>query len=69
MMTTRMVDMANQIAMSVPDRDRAAEETASHLVSFWSPAMIAALDAYAADHRDDLSAEVHDALAIWRERP
>lgn len=66
MMTQRMIDMANQIAMNVPDRDRAAEETAAHLRSFWAPSMLGALQAYAADHGEEFSTEVLDALAILR---
>ena len=64
--TARLVDMANQIAMSVPDRDRAAEETAAHLRAFWTPAMIRSLDERAATGRSGLRAEVTDALALLR---
>lgn len=64
--TDRLVAMANQIAMSVPDRGHAAERTAEHLRAFWAPSMLASLDAYAAEHGDDVAAEVHDALAILK---
>ncbi len=64
MRTHRLVEMANQIAMSIPDRGHAAELTAAHLRSFWTPAMIAELDAHARENGPDVSAEVHDALSI-----
>lgn len=64
--TARLVDMANQIAMSVPDRDRAAEETAAHLRAFWTPAMIRSLDAHQVAGAADLSAEAVDALDMLR---
>lgn len=67
--TQRLVDMANQIAMSVPDRSRAAEETALHLRAFWAPSMLEALDAHAAGHREDVASEVLDALDILRGAP
>ena len=67
--TERLVAMANQIAMSVPDRAHAAERTAEHLRAFWAPSMLAALDAHATGHGDDVAAEVHDALAILRGAP
>lgn len=35
-----VVKMANQISMNVPDRSRVAEQTATHLRSFWAPVMI-----------------------------
>lgn len=65
-MTERMVAMANQIAANVPDRAHAPQQTAAHLTSFWAPSMISALRAYAEDHWDDLSPEVHEALAIMK---
>jgi hypothetical protein len=68
MMTERMVVMANQIAANVPDRAHASQQTAAHLTSFWAPSMIAALRAYAYEHEDELSAEVHEALAIMEGR-
>lgn len=64
MMTQRMVVMANQIADNVPDRGRAAEETAVHLRSFWTPAMLTALREYARTHPHDLEPNVHRALAL-----
>ena len=66
MTAQRLVDMANQIAMSVPDRGRAAEETAAHLRAFWTPAMIRALDDHATAGQGDLSAVVVDALDMLR---
>lgn len=66
MMTQRMVDMANQIAMNIPDRSRAAEGTANHLRAFWTPAMLRELDAYVATHQADVSIDVHEALVILR---
>jgi hypothetical protein len=35
-----VVKMANQISANVPDRSRVAEQTATHLRSFWAPVMI-----------------------------
>lgn len=67
--TGRLVAMANQIALSVPDREHAAQRTAEHLRAFWAPSMLEALDAHVAEHGDDVSAEVHDALAILRGAP
>lgn len=65
----RLVSMANQIAMSVPDRSQAAQQTAAHLKAFWAPAMIEALDAHVAGHRNDVASEVLDALDILRGTP
>lgn len=64
--TGRLVAMANQIAVSIPQRDQVVELTAAHLRAFWTPAMLADLQAHAAADGQDVSAEVKDALAVLR---
>ena len=66
MMVGRLVTMANQIAMNIPQRDQVVELTAAHLRAFWTPSMLADLQAHAASHGEDVSAEVQDALAMLR---
>ena len=60
----RLVAMVDQIAASVPDRQRAAEETAAHLRAFWPPRMIADLREVAAADAAGLSPTALDALAL-----
>jgi formate dehydrogenase major subunit len=60
----RLADMAAQIAASAPDPSRVAELTAQHLTSFWTPAMIDALRAHAAQRPADVAPAVREALAI-----
>jgi hypothetical protein len=63
---SRLARMANQIAMSVPDRAVAADQTAVHLRSFWTPAMIDALVTEAVENPSSVSPVVHEALGILR---
>ncbi|MDO8308199.1 MAG: formate dehydrogenase subunit delta [Actinomycetota bacterium] len=58
--------MANQIAASVPDAARSAEQTAAHLHAFWTPQMIADLRLAAGTDPERLRADVHRALALLR---
>jgi hypothetical protein len=67
--TERLVRMANQIAASVPDRDRAAEETAAHIRSFWAPSMIDDLLVEAHRYADRLSPVASEALTILQREP
>jgi hypothetical protein len=62
----RIVRMANQISVSVPDGRQAAEETAAHLRSFWAPVMIADLADVAAREPERLQPAVRAALALLR---
>lgn len=64
MSSESLVRMANQISISVPLPDQAAELTAAHIRSFWTPAMIAQLADHAAGSPDDLRPGVLDALGI-----
>ena len=62
MTAPRFVRMANQIAMSVPDRARVPAQTAAHLRAFWPRPMIDDLADYAQQHPDDVLPDVHAAL-------
>lgn len=66
MITERLVAMANQIALGVPDRRQVSERVATHLRRFWAPSMIDELAAYAPCHKGELQPEVIDALAVLR---
>ena len=66
MITERLVTMANQIALGVPDRRHVSEQVAFHLRSFWAPSMIDELAAYAPAHESELRPEVLEALAVLR---
>lgn len=66
MITERLVTMANQIALGVPDRGHVSEQIVTHLRSFWAPSMIDELAAYAPAHEGELHPEVLDALAVLR---
>ena len=66
MITERLVTMANQIALGVPDRHHVSEQVVTHLRSFWAPSMIDELAAYAPSHESELQPEVIDALAVLR---
>lgn len=66
MITERLVAMANQIALGVPDRRHVSEQVAFHLRSFWAPSMIDELAAYAPTHEGELQPEVLAALAVLR---
>ena len=66
MITERLVAMANQIALGVPDRRHVSEQLVTHLRSFWAPSMIDELAAYAPAHESELQPEVIDALAVLR---
>ena len=59
-----LVRMAQQIARNnaALGPDRAAAKIAGHLQSFWTPAMIDELRAFAADGPGDLDADVLAAL-------
>jgi len=61
--TDRIVRMANQIAASVPDPTRAAEQTATHLRTFWAPVMIVDLAEAARREPEQVSPTVRAALA------
>ena len=63
----RLAKMANQIAASIPDAGRSAEQTAAHLRAFWTPRMIADLGRVARADPDGLRADVHRALALLRQ--
>jgi formate dehydrogenase major subunit len=60
----RLIAMANQIAASVPDRERAAEETAQHLTAFWPRAMIEELQSSAAQDAGQVSPVTRAALGL-----
>jgi hypothetical protein len=64
--TDRIVRMANQIAASVPDPSRAADQTAAHLLTFWAPVMIADLLEAARQEPERVSPTVHAALSTLR---
>jgi hypothetical protein len=66
MITSRLVAMANQIALGVPDRAHVADQVALHLRSFWAPSMINELAAHAEASPGDLQPEVVEALATLR---
>lgn len=66
MITSRLVAMANQIALGVPDRAHAASQLSQHLRSFWAPAMIDQLASHAAASPGDLEPEVIVALETLR---
>jgi len=66
MITSRLVTMANQIALGVPDRAHVAAQVAQHLRSFWAPSMINHLAAHAAASPGDLQPEVIEALVNLR---
>jgi hypothetical protein len=66
MITTRLVAMANQIALGVPDRAHVADQVVQHLRSFWAPFMINELAAHAAASPGDLQPEVVCALMNLR---
>jgi len=66
MITERLVTMANQIAASVPVQADAAGLTATHLGSFWSPAMIDELSEFARAHPEALTPAAAEALARLR---
>jgi hypothetical protein len=66
MKTDSLVKMANQIAISVPDQGAAVDQTATHLRSFWTPAMIDTLADYRHQHPDSVNATVGSALDILR---
>lgn len=59
--------MANQISRNVPDQAHAAQQTAAHLRTFWTPAMIAALADEVRTDTSDVRPEVTAALALVRE--
>ena len=61
-----LVKMANQIAISVPDQTAAVEQTATHLKSFWSPAMIQDLDSFRHEHPEAVNQTVGLALDSLR---
>jgi hypothetical protein len=62
----RMVRMANQISVSVPDARLAADETAAHLRAFWAPVMIDDLADVARREPERLQPAVRAALALLR---
>jgi hypothetical protein len=64
--TARLVRMADQIAASVPVPARAADQTATHLRTFWAPAMIDDLAAVARADSGAVSPAVREALAALR---
>lgn len=66
MITSRLVAMANQIALGVPDRTHVAAQVAQHLRTLWAPSMINELAAHAAASPSDLQHEVVEALAHLR---
>ena len=66
MITERLVAMANQIALGVPDRRHVSEQVVTHLRSFWAPSMIDELAAYAPAYEGELQPEVLAALAVLR---
>ena len=66
MITSRLVAMANQIALGVPDRAHVANQVALHIRSFWAPSMINELAAHAAASPVDLRPEVVEALENLR---
>jgi len=66
MITSRLVAMANQIALGVPDRAHVADQVALHLRSFWAPSMINELAAHAVMSPGDLRPEVVEALKNLR---
>jgi hypothetical protein len=66
MITSRLVAMANQIALGVPDRTHVADQVAHHIRSFWAPSMINELATHAAASPGDLQPEVIDALTTLR---
>lgn len=66
MITGRLVAMANQIALGVPDRGNVCEQIVTHLRSFWAPSMIDELAAYAPSHEGELRPEVLKALVVLR---
>lgn len=60
-----LIRMGQQIARNnaaLPSR-RAADRIAGHLKSFWTPAMIAELEAYAAANPEELDASLMAALS------
>jgi hypothetical protein len=66
MTSSRLVRMANQIATCVPDQQAAGVQTASHLKSFWTPAMIDALAEEAVRDPESISEPVRAALGALR---
>lgn len=66
MRTEHLVKMANQIAANVPDPANAAQQTATHLRTFWAPVMIDDLVAIAHDSPDAVAPAVHEALSALR---
>ena len=66
MSTEHLVRMANQISANVPDREAPARQTAAHLASFWSPAMIDDLAQRAAVEPTAVTPGVLAALALLR---
>lgn len=60
-----LVRMGQQIAVNnaALPHDRAVARIAGHLTSFWTPAMIAEIQAYAATGPDDLDPLLLDALS------
>jgi len=60
-----LVRMGQQIAVNnaALPHDRAVARIAGHLKSFWTPAMIAEIQAFAAAHPSDLDPLLADALS------
>lgn len=66
MSTEHLVRMANQISANVPDREAPATQTAAHLASFWTPAMIDNLAQRVEAQPEAVTPGVRAALAILR---
>jgi formate dehydrogenase subunit delta len=60
-----LIRMGQQIAVNnaALPHDRAVARIAGHLTSFWTPAMIAEIRAFAAAHPSDLDPLLADALS------
>ena len=60
-----LIRMGQQIAVNnaALPHDRAVARIAGHLKSFWTPAMIAEIQAFAAAHPSDLDPLLADALS------
>ncbi len=65
-----LVRMGQQIAVNnaALPHDRAVARIAGHLTSFWTPAMITEIVAFAAANPDDLDPLLVDALASLGDR-
>lgn len=61
-----LIKMVNQIAENIPTRTDVPHQVATHLRSFWTPAMRAQVEELAREQPDEFLGDVQEAIELLR---